>query len=80
MSKRLASCDDHKRFLTNAAVHGVTIVISGPLTTDDAETTIASFLLVEASNREAVDRFNSHDPFFSAGIWENVAITAFNRR
>jgi uncharacterized protein YciI len=80
ISKRLASCEDHKRFLINAAVHGVTIVMSGPPTTDDAETMIGSVLLVEASNREAVDRFNSHDPCFSAGIWENVAITAFSRR
>ena len=37
-------------------------------------------IVVEASDRATVERFNRADPFNVAGIWENVAITGFLRR
>jgi uncharacterized protein YciI len=77
---RLANYDAHKSFLGDTSPYGVRIVMSGPLTADDGETMIGSLLLVEADNREAVERFNRADPFHAAGIWERVTITGFIRR
>jgi len=77
---RLAHYDAHKAFLSDTSPHGVRIVMSGPLTADDGATMIGSLFLVEADDREAVERFNQADPFHAAGIWERVAITGFIRR
>jgi uncharacterized protein len=54
--------------------------MSGPLTSDDGTTMIGSLFVVEASDRETVERFNRADPFHGAGIWEHVTITGFQRR
>jgi hypothetical protein len=76
----LAHYDAHKVFLSDTSLHGVRIVMSGPLTADDGATMIGSLFLVEADDRGAVERFNRADPFHAAGIWERVAITGFIRR
>jgi uncharacterized protein YciI len=80
LSRRLSNYDAHKKFLSDTAPHGVKIVMSGPLTADDGETMIGSFFLIEAQDRATVERFNSADPFYAAGIWEKVSVTGFIRR
>ena len=77
---RQANYDAHKTFLADTTPHGVSIVMSGPLVADDGQTMIGSMFLVEAPSRTAVEKFNHADPFFAAGIWDNVSITAFLRR
>jgi hypothetical protein len=77
---RLANYDAHKAFLSDTSPHGVRIVMSGPLVADDGATMIGSLFLVEAADRAAAERFNRADPFFAAGIWEDVSITGFLRR
>jgi uncharacterized protein len=80
LADRLSHYDAHKTFLGEAASHGVTIVMSGPLMDDAGAAMIGSMLLVEAPDRASVERFNQADPFHAAGIWETVTITRFNRR
>ncbi|WP_315837875.1 YciI family protein [Bradyrhizobium prioriisuperbiae] len=77
---RQANYDAHKTFLADTTPHGVSIVMSGPLVADDGATMIGSMFLVEAPSRAEVETFNHADPFFAAGIWEKVSITAFLRR
>lgn len=77
---RLAHYDAHKAFLSDTAAHGVRIVMSGPLMSDDGEAMIGSLFLVEAPDRAHVQAFNRADPFHSAGIWQSVTITRFLRR
>lgn len=77
---RLANYDAHKAFLSDTSGYGVRIVMSGPLVADDGATMIGSLFLVEAADRAAAEGFNRADPFFAAGIWENVSITGFLRR
>ena len=77
---RLANYDAHKAFLGDTSRYGVTIVMSGPLVSDDGATMIGSLFLVDAPGRAEVEAFNRADPFAAAGIWEKVTITGFLRR
>jgi uncharacterized protein YciI len=56
------------------------MVMSGPLVSDDGETMIGSLMIVEAADRAAMEAFHRADPFYAAGIWEKVSITAFVKR
>lgn len=77
---RQANYDAHKTFLSDTTPYNVKIVMSGPLTADDGQTMIGSLFLVEAASRADVEKFHHADPFFAAGIWEKVSVTAFLRR
>jgi len=77
---RAANFEAHKAHLSGASSQGVAIVMSGPLVADDGATTIGSLFVVEAADRETVERFHRADPFHVAGIWREVAIDAFLRR
>jgi uncharacterized protein YciI len=80
LPKRQASYDAHKAFLADTSPHGVSIIMSGPLVADDGKTMLGSLMILEAPDRAAVETFNRADPFFAAGIWEKVNITAFVKR
>jgi uncharacterized protein len=80
LPKRLSNYDAHKAFLSDTTPHGVKIVMSGPLTSDDGAAMIGSLFVIEAPDRATVERFNAADPFFAADIWEKVTITGFVRR
>lgn len=80
LSTRLANYDAHKAFLSDSSRFGVTIVMSGPLTSDDGQAMIGSLFLIEAPGRAEVESFHRADPFFTAGIWEKTSVTGFLRR
>ncbi|MEW9920088.1 YciI family protein [Marimonas sp. MJW-29] len=77
LDRRLANYDAHKAYLSKPPVK---IVISGPLLADDEKTMIGSMVLVEAESLADVEAFHRNDPFFAAGIWEEVSIRPFNKR
>ncbi|CCE06251.1 conserved hypothetical protein [Bradyrhizobium sp. STM 3843] len=77
---RLTNYDAHKAYLSDSSRHAVTIVMSGPLVSDDGSKMIGSLFVVEAPGRAEVEAFNRADPFAAAGIWETVTITGFLRR
>jgi len=76
--RRLAAIDAHRAYLEKQG--HVDIVISGPLQSDDGETMIGSFFMVEAPDRAAVERFQADDPLFGAGVWAQRNIQRFFRR
>ena len=80
LEQRLANYEAHKAFLADTSIHGVSMIMSGPLVADDGKTMIGSLMILEAPDRAAVEAFNRADPFHSAGIWEKVEITAFVKR
>ena len=80
LEKREANYEAHKAFLADTSAHRVSMVMSGPLVSDDGETMIGSLMILEAPDRAAVEAFNRADPFHAAGIWEKVNITAFVKR
>ncbi len=71
----------HRTFLEEQDEGGpVSVVMSGPLQTDDGEAMTGSLLLLEAPDREAIDRFVAEDPFTREGVWGEVNISRFHRR
>ncbi len=80
LEARLENYDAHKAFLSDLSGFAVTIIMSGPLVSDDGETMIGSLFVVEAADRAAVERMNAADPFHAAGIWDQVSISGFIRR
>lgn len=77
---RLENYAAHRAFVETDADYGITIVLSGPLQTDDGEVMTGSLFLIEAPSRAAVDAFVAADPFTKAGVWGEVTITRFHRR
>lgn len=77
LPQRLQHHEDHKAYLASAAVR---ILVSGPLLSDDGETMIGSFFLIEAQAKADAEAFNAADPFRRAGIWSDIRIHAFHKR
>ena len=77
---RQKTYEAHKAFLNDLTPYGVTMVLSGPLTDDRGGQMIGSFMLVDAPNRAHVEAFHHADPFFQAGVWEHITVTAFLKR
>jgi len=75
--KRAAHYPAHKAFLNDAQQFGVTIIMSGPLVADEGETRVGSHFVLEAPSRKEIEAFHHADPFFKAGVWSEVFITAF---
>ena len=65
LPQRLRHYDDHKAYLASAPVR---ILVSGPLLSDDDETMIGSFFLIEASTKADAEAFNAADPFHRAPV------------
>jgi uncharacterized protein len=77
---RLEKYESHKAFLSDTTRFGISIVMSGPLVSDDGQTMIGSLFLIEAPGRKEIEAFHRADPFATAGIWESVSISGFLRR
>jgi uncharacterized protein len=77
VADRLKHYEAHKAYLAAASVR---TVISGPLLADDKETMIGSCFLIESDDQEAVFAFNREDPFYKAGVWQDIKIHPFSKR
>ncbi len=81
LQRRLEFYAEHRAFLDTRDEAGpVYVVMSGPLQADDGRTMTGSLLLLEAPDREAVERLVADDPFTREGIWGEVLISRFFRR
>lgn len=81
LPRRVAVLAAHRAYLdTGPARHGVTVLLSGPLTSDDGETMIGSFFLLEAPDRNAVETMFAEDPLNAADVWERRNVTAVTIR
>lgn len=74
---RIANMDAHKEYVGTKPIK---VLLSGPLTEDDGETIVGSFFMVEAEDRQEVERFQHNDPLFKADIWESIDVQAFAKR
>ena len=52
---RLEHYAAHRAFIETASEHGIVIVLSGPMQSDDGEVMIGSLFVIEAPGREAVE-------------------------
>ncbi|MGB5079788.1 MAG: YciI family protein [Burkholderiales bacterium] len=74
---RAANMQAHRDYLATGPIK---IVLSGPLTTDDGQSVIGSFFMVEAADRGEIEKFQRNDPLFSSGLWASVDVRAFAKR
>jgi len=80
LPRRLEHYSAHRAFIETDRSHGVSVVISGPLQSDDGDTMIGSLFIMDAPSRAEVEAFTRADPFMAGGVWGEVMITRFHRR
>lgn len=81
LDRRLEHYGSHRAYIeANDASLGVSVVMSGPLQTDDGTTMIGSLILIDAPTRAAAEQFIANDPFTREGIWGKVHISRFHQR
>jgi uncharacterized protein len=77
---RLDNYADHRAFVEDQESQGITVILSGPLQSDDGELMTGSLFVLEASDRAAIDAFVANDPFTLQGVWDEVRISRFHPR
>lgn len=81
LERRLEHYAAHRNFIeAHGGINDVSVLMSGPLQTDDGETMVGSMILLEAPTRAVVDCFVAADPFTREGVWAEVSIARFYRR
>jgi uncharacterized protein YciI len=77
---RLEQSAAHRAYVETESDHGLSIVMSGPLQSDDGEIMTGSLFVLDAPDRATVEAFVTADPFARSGVWGEVKITRFHRR
>jgi len=77
---RLDNYAAHRAFVEDQETQGITVIVSGPLQSDDGEIMTGSLFVLEACSRAAIDAFVANDPFTLQGIWGEVRISRFHPR
>jgi len=80
LPRRLEHYSAHRSFLENAGLFRLSLVVAGPLQTDDGAEMTGSLLIVDAPDRAAVDAFVAADPFTTEGVWGTVHVSRFHKR
>ncbi|MEM7461569.1 MAG: YciI family protein, partial [Pseudomonadota bacterium] len=65
----------HRKYLDVAPTElGIKILLSGPLTDDSGQMMIGSFFMLDAEERDQVDRMFRDDPLAHAGVWKELSV------
>jgi uncharacterized protein YciI len=62
-----------------AAGYRDSILVGGPLLSDDGTAMVGSLLIVELPDRAAADAFTAADPYTRAGLFESVEIRPWRK-
>lgn len=73
---RLANREHH---LAWVATKTDSIMLAGPMLSDDGEHMLGSMFILEADSVDAVRTFHNADPYTRAGLWGNVVIRPFRQ-
>jgi uncharacterized protein YciI len=73
---RLDNRSAHLAFLNT---HLDSLVLAGPLLSDDRQTMIGSLLVFNIADRAALDAVLAADPYAQAGLFEQVTVTPFKK-
>ena len=77
LARRQEALAAHRAYLDQVGDRaGVTVLLSGPLVSDDGETMCGSFFLIDAPDRATVEAIFAADPLASADVWQKLTITA----
>lgn len=77
---RLEHYAAHRAYVEDQEAQGVTVILSGPLQTDDGERMTGSLFVLQAQTRAAIENFVAADPFTREGVWGEVRISRFHPR
>ncbi|WP_297494395.1 YciI family protein [Acidocella sp.] len=77
---RLDHYGAHRAYVEDQEAQGITVILSGPLQSDDGELMTGSLFVLEACDRAPIDAFVAHDPFTQHGVWGEVRISRFHPR
>ena len=77
LEKRMSVMQAHRDYLETVPV---SVVMSGPLMSDDEATIIGSFYLIEAEDRAAIEAFQKDDPLVAAELWKSAHVNVFHKR
>jgi len=80
MPTRAKHYRDHRIHLDRSEEYQVDVITAGTLIDDDGVTPCGSVFVVDAGNRDAVDRFVRSDPYHVNGVWERVDIQGYSKK
>ena len=81
LSRREAALTAPRAYLDVApGRHGITVLLSGPMTSDDGGRMVGSFFLLDAPDRTSVEAMFAEDPLAAADVWATCTITAVHLR
>ena len=80
MPTRAKHYRDHRIHLDRAEDYNVEVITAGTLVADDGETPCGSVFVIDAGNRDAVERFLRRDPYHVNGVWERVETHGYNKK
>lgn len=60
-------------------VHKDRILIGGPILSEDCETMIGTFFVLEMPDRATAEAHFENDPYFKVGLFESVVIRPFRK-
>jgi hypothetical protein len=75
LSLRMATREAHLAYANGGQTY-VRVKMGGPYL-DEQGNMAGSLLIVEAPDRDAVDRFSNEDPYVKAGLFETVEIRPY---
>jgi uncharacterized protein YciI len=70
----------HRTFIEDQEAQGISVVMSGPLQSDDGQVMRGSLFILEAPSRAPIDAFVANDPFTLEGVWGEVRVSRFHAR
>ncbi|WP_142850518.1 YciI family protein [Telmatospirillum sp. J64-1] len=73
---RAANRDAHLAYMRTA---GKTLVIGGPMLSDDGSQMLGSMLVLDLPDRAAVEAFLAEDPYAKADLFESVVIRRYRK-
>ena len=60
--------------------YGIDIFHAGPLVSDDGATAVGTLIIVDAPNREVVQKFIDNDPYVKAGLFCQISLIAWDKK
>ena len=60
--------------------YGLKVVHAGPLVCDDGISPIGTLIIVEAPDRQAVQKFIDDDPYVTAGLFSQISLIAWDKK
>jgi uncharacterized protein YciI len=75
---RMATRPKHLEYINGPGVKE-RFVIGGPILSEDRETMLGSFFILEVTDRAAAEAHIEGDPYCKAGLFESVVIRPFRK-